>query len=116
MSGNKGCQFTDTMIRVESLDSAAEFWTDVMGMVEVERSDYGIILEDLKSKQRITLVTTSFGSRYALAVATNDMDDMLERLRESGAEVQTPRKAESGIEYALCRGPSGIPVMIYVAE
>jgi hypothetical protein len=116
MTDSSGCQFTDTMIRVESLETAARFWIDVMGMLEVEKSDYGIILEDPDSKQRITLVTTSLGSRYALAFATSDMKAMLERLRKNGAEAQPPRKAESGIEYALCRGPSGIPIMLYETE
>jgi predicted enzyme related to lactoylglutathione lyase len=115
MADSKNCQFTNTMIRVESLEAAAKFWTGVMGMVETERSDYGIILEDPDSSQRITLVTTGFGSKYALAVATDDMRAMLDRLVNNGAEVQQPKKAESGAEYALCKGPSGISIMIYVA-
>jgi catechol 2,3-dioxygenase-like lactoylglutathione lyase family enzyme len=116
MSDDKSCQFTDTMIRVESLDTAAKFLTGVLGMVEIEREEDGIIIEDSDSKQRITLVTTEFGSKYALAVATDDMQAMLGKLRESGAEVQSPKKAGSGIEYALCKGPSGIPIMVYVTD
>ena len=116
MSDDKSCQFTDTMIRVESLDTAAKFLTGVLGMVEIEKSEDGIIIEDPDSKQRITLVTTEFGSKYALAVATDDMQVILSKLRASSAEAPSPRKADSGIDYALCKGPSGIPIMVYVTE
>lgn len=116
MVKSKDCQFTSTMIRVDSLEAAGAFWTDVMGMVEIERSDYGMILEDPDSKQRVMLVTAGFGSKYALAIATDDMDGMLERLVRNGAEVQQPRKADFGAEYALCRGPFGISIMIYQTE
>jgi len=114
MSEGKRCQFTDTMIHVDSLDDAAKFWTDVIGMIEVKRSSDGIILEAPDSKQRITLVTTDFGRKYALAVATNDMQKTLDTLKDNGAVILTPKKADSSLEYALCKDPSGIPIMVYV--
>jgi predicted enzyme related to lactoylglutathione lyase len=109
------CLFTDTMLRVESLEAAAKFWTEVMGMVEVERNADGIILEDPDTSQRITLVSADIGARFALALAVDDLLDTLERLGRSGAEVTQPQKSDSGFEYALCRDPSGIPIMVYSA-
>ncbi|MFH1892444.1 MAG: VOC family protein [Candidatus Zixiibacteriota bacterium] len=116
MSEGNRCQFTDTMIHVAELDSAARFWTGVMGMVEIERSDTGIILEDPDSKQRITLVSSEFETDYALAVATSNMKATLDLLRARGANVPEPVKADSGLEYALCKDPFGIPIMVYVTE
>jgi hypothetical protein len=109
-------QFTDTMIRVDSLETAAEFLTGVMGMTEIEKSTDGIILEDPDSKQRITVVTRGFGGRYALALATGNISATLDKLRHSGTDTRPPQKAESGVEYAVCKGPSGIPIMVYATE
>ncbi len=113
MSEMKRLQFTDTMIRVDSIDDAAGFWIDVMGMKEIDRSESGIMLEDPDTQQRVTFIDTYINSRYALALATDDMQETLRLFRENGASVPEPTEADSGIEYALCRDPAGIPVMVY---
>ncbi len=116
MSERKRLQFTDTMIRVDSLDEAADFWIDVIGMKEIERSDSGIMLEDPNTKQRVTLIDTSMNSRFAIAVATDDMKETLGLFRENGASVPEQTETDSDLEYALCRDPSGIPVMVYATD
>jgi catechol 2,3-dioxygenase-like lactoylglutathione lyase family enzyme len=116
MSERKRLQFTDTMIRVDSLDDSARFWIDVIGMKEIERGKSGIMLEDPDTKQRVTLIDTSINSRYAFAIATDDMQKTLGLFRENGVSVPEPTESDSGLEYALCRDPSGIPVMVYATD
>jgi predicted enzyme related to lactoylglutathione lyase len=108
--------YTDTMVRVDSLEKSARFWIEVMGLTEVERSDSGIMLEDPSSGQRVTLVDTRMGSHFAVAVATPDMQKTLDEFAKEGAEIEQPIKAESGLEYARCKDPSGVPIMVYVAD
>ena len=114
MSAKK--RYTDTMIRVDSIDDAARFWIDVIGMKEIERSKSGVMLEDPDTKQRVTLIETNMNSRYAFAIATDDMRATLELFRENGASVPETTESVSGLEFALCRDPSGIPMMVYATD
>jgi len=116
MAIDRNCQFTDTMIKVAGLEDEKRFWVDVIGMIELQESQGAVVLEDPESEQRVTLVSTDFGGRYAMAVATDDLEQMLAKLRKSGADVLQPKKTEAGIEYALCKTPSGIPIMVYVTD
>jgi len=116
MSDMIRCQLTDTMIRVQSIEKTAKFWVEVMGMIEVERSPSGIILEDPRSMQRIAVVDSEMSTDFALAVATDNMASTLQRLREGGAVAPEPETTSSGLEYALCESPSGVPIMVYVTE
>ncbi len=116
MATDRNCQFTDTMIKVARLEDEKRFWVDVIGMVELQESQGVVVLEDPESEQRVTLVSTDFGGRYAMAVATDNLQVMLANLRKNGADVLSPKKTEAGLEYALCKTPSGIPIMVYETE
>lgn len=116
MSDNSKRSLSDTMVHIESIDSEAKFFIDVFGLSEVERSKDGAILEDPTTKQRVTLVSTAFGSRFSLAIATSNMDETLDMVRKSGGTAEEPRKADSGLEYAKCKSPEGVPLMVYLAE
>lgn len=116
MATDRNCQFTDTMIKVARLEDEKQFWVDVIGMVELQESKGVVVLEDPESEQRVTLVSTDFGGRYAMAVATDNLEAMLANLSENGADVLPSKKTDAGIEYALCKTPSGIPIMVYETE
>ena len=116
MSDKTSKSFSDTMVHIETIETEAKFFTHVLGLVEVERSEDGAILEDPTTKQRVTLVSTQLGSRFSLAIATNDMDGMLDMVRKNGGVAEAPSKAESGLEYAKCKSPEGVPLMVYLAE
>jgi len=116
MSDKATKSLSDTMVHIETIDSEVKFFTQVLGLVEVERSDDGAILEDPTTKQRVTLVSTALGSRFSLAIATNDIQGMLDMVTRNGGVAEAPRKTESGLEYAKCKSPEGVPLMVYLAE
>jgi len=116
MSDNPLMNLTDTMIHVSSVSSESKFFMDVLGMEEIERSDDAVILESPATQQRVTLVSTNFESQFSLAIASQDLRESLRELESLGCRVTTPKKSESGFEYALCMSPAGVPLMLYSAE
>lgn len=107
-------KFTDTMIHVPSVQNAMSFWTFKMGF-EYKEGGFGwIALEDVKTKQKIVLTEDDFGSPWALAFATNNFEETLEKLTESKIVIKTRVDIPGGFKHALCYDEMGIPLLVYV--
>jgi predicted enzyme related to lactoylglutathione lyase len=92
------------------------FWTMKMDFDYKEGGFGWMALEHRKTRQRIVLTEERFGSPWAMAFGTDDLEETLAVLTGYGVNVVSQKNETGGFKHALCIDPSGIPLLIYVRE
>ncbi|WP_435348631.1 VOC family protein [Haloarchaeobius sp. HRN-SO-5] len=119
MSGVK--KFEHATLRVEDLDEAVEFYTDVMGLVEIERTDGAVYLGcGLDENYDVGLVEGQTGVEH-FAIRLADGEELAHyenRLEDAGVDVERTDGAEpnqvEGVRFSL---PSGVDMeLVTVAD
>lgn len=119
MSGVK--RFEHATLRVTDLEAAVEFYTDVMGLVELTREDGTVYLGcGLDENYDVGLVEGGTGVEH-VAIRVDDSDEIAsyeQRLQDAGYDVERTDEAEpnqvEGIRFTL---PTGVDMeLVRVAD
>jgi len=115
-----------TMIRVRDLERSIDFYSDFLGLRETRRKDLGdavlVFLADADEHHFIELTYNKDGREYEignqfghLAFFADDLDAVIERVREAGWEYRGSRP-ETGSRYIFIKDPDGYDIEILQAR
>lgn len=91
---------TETMLRVQSMQKAVDFWSQSLGFEIIDQADDYTILVDRQSGQRVTLLE-GLATDWAFSVETTQLDSIVENLEAAGGVVRHRESLPSGFAYAM---------------
>jgi catechol 2,3-dioxygenase-like lactoylglutathione lyase family enzyme len=106
-------EVTDTMIAVDDMESALDFWTTALNMHLAESAPGWVLLEHPTTHQKITLFEGNIGTPWCVAVRADNLETAIVDLASHGATMSEMFESR-GLRGALCHSPSGAPILLYV--
>ncbi len=106
-------EVTDTMIAVDDMEIALDFWTNALNMHLAESAPGWVLLEHPTTHQKVTLFEGDLGTPWCVAVRADNLETAMVDLASHGATTSGTFESR-GLQGALCLSPSGAPILLYV--
>ena len=105
----------DTVVAVDDVSRAVDFWGEYLGMEEVDRGEIAAYVSMLHrgSGQMLTVIEGERAGSWWLGVCVDDLNRACRLFTDGGGVIDRRGRLDGGFQYAIGKAVGEVPVMLH---